>query len=332
MTPLLSVVSPVYGGERTTAELVQRLHATLQTLTQHYEIILVEDHSPDNSWDAIAEACAQDHRVVGLKLSRNYGQHYAITAGLDHAKGEWVVVMDCDLQDVPEEIPNLYRKATEEGLDYVTALRVTRQDCYFKKLGSYLFYRSLSWLVGKSYDHRKANFGIYSAQVIAAICQYRESSRFFPAMVQMVGFRSADYAVSHAESGRGASTYNLKKLLRLAEDIILTHSDKPLRYISRIGFATALLTVVIAAVTFVRWYLGYITYMGYTSLILSVMFSTGLILFTLGIIGLYIGKIFDGVKSRPLYLIKEKRNYGTAQGDSLPHDSQGAGHTGTPCH
>jgi dolichol-phosphate mannosyltransferase len=308
MTPLLSVVSPVYGGERTTTELVQRLHATLQTLTQHYEIILVEDHSPDNSWQAIAEACAQDPRVVGLKLSRNYGQHYAITAGLDHAKGEWVVVMDCDLQDVPEEIPNLYRKATEEGYDYVQAVREARQDRAQKRLGSFLFYRVLSHMVGTLYDHRKANYGIYHSRVIAAIVSFRERNRFFPALVQMVGFKGGEQAVHHAESGRGGSTYNLKKLLRLAEDIILSHSDKPLRYITRMGVLIAMLSFLGGIITAARWAMGYIEVLGYASLILSILFSTGILLFTLGILGLYIGKTFDAVKHRPLYIIAREIN------------------------
>ncbi|MBX3101973.1 MAG: glycosyltransferase family 2 protein [Bacteroidetes bacterium] len=305
MKPLISIVSPVYGGEKTTAELVSRLHAALQPLTANYEIILVEDHSPDNSWAAIEATCAQDPRVVGIKLSRNYGQHYAITAGLDHAQGEWVVVMDCDLQDRPEEIPALYRAVLDQNLDYVQAVRSARQDNARKRLGSFLFYRVLSHMVGKLYDHRKANFGIYHHKVIKAIASYRERNRFFPALVQMVGFTGGEVEVTHAESGRGGSTYNLRKLLRLAEDIILSHSDKPLRYITRFGFFISFLSLLGAAITFVRWTLGYIEVLGYASIILSVLFSTGILMFTLGILGLYVGKTFDAVKNRPLYIIDQ---------------------------
>lgn len=177
-TPLISIVSPVYKAEKIVDILVKRIKEEVSKITENYEIILVEDGSPDRSWEAIERNCMEDKRVKGIKLSRNFGQHYAITAGLDHAKGEWTVVMDCDLQDRPEEIINLYQKALE-GYDIVLARRHKRQDSFLKRTFSWLFYKILSYLTGTKHDPAVANFGIYHKKVIQAVSQMRESIRYF---------------------------------------------------------------------------------------------------------------------------------------------------------
>ena len=165
---LLSVVSPVYLADTMVDELVQRLIATLETVSPQFEIILVDDRSPDDSWSRIQEQAARDPRVQGLRLSRNFGQHCAITAGLDRCRGEWVVVLDCDLQDRPEEIPALFATA-QRGYDLVLARRINRQDSWSKKLLSRLFYRLLSYLTETPQDPAVANFGSYHRRVIAAV-------------------------------------------------------------------------------------------------------------------------------------------------------------------
>lgn len=298
----ISVVSPVYYGRLTVRKLVQRVAEAVSPITPHWEVILVDDRSPDDSWSEIADLAAEDPHVVGIRLSRNYGQHYAISAGIEHATGDWVVVMDCDLQDRPEEIPALYAKA-QEGFDIVLAQRTVRQDGLFKRLFSWLFYKVLSRLVGANYDHRVANFGIYHRRVIDAINRFREPSRFFPTLVRMVGFRSVGLPVQHAEREEGKSSYNWKKLMRLAEDIILAHSEKPLRYIVRMGFLIFLLSVSYGVYTLARYMAGYILVPGYTSLLLTLLFSTGLLMMSLGIVGLYLGKVFAAVKERPIYIV-----------------------------
>ena len=156
-TPHLSIVSPVYRAEKIIPELVERIKIAASQITDNFEIILVEDCGPDNSWSAIEKECLIDKRVKGIKLSRNFGQHYAITAGLNYSKGEWVVVMDCDLQDLPEEISNLYNK-TKEGFDIVLARRFERQDTFLKRLSSKIFYTTLSYLTGTKQDNTIANF------------------------------------------------------------------------------------------------------------------------------------------------------------------------------
>ena len=155
----ISIVSPVYRGEKMVAELVRRNVEALRSITEDYEIILVNDESPDNSWQSIEQECAKNPRVKGLNLSRNFGQHYAITAGLSYATGEWIVVMDCDLQDRPEEIPNLYAKA-QEGYDSVLAQRIQRSHSWIKRFGSKCFYKVFSYLTETTQDSSVANFGI----------------------------------------------------------------------------------------------------------------------------------------------------------------------------
>ena len=166
----MSIVSPVYMGEHIVDELVEKIILNVSEITDDFEIILVEDGSPDNSWIEIEKKCNLDKRVIGIELSRNFGQHYAISAGLDRSKGDWVVVMDCDLQDRPEEIINLFSK-TKEGFDVVLASRVDRNDTFIKKHFSRFYYVILSYLIGKKIDHTIANFGIYHRTVINNICK-----------------------------------------------------------------------------------------------------------------------------------------------------------------
>lgn len=303
----LSIVSPVYRAEKILPALVQRITDAVKPITDEFEIVLVDDFSPDHSWAVIEQLAEDNPRIKGIKLSRNFGQHYAITAGLDHARGEWVVVMDCDLQDRPEEIPMLYQKA-QQGFDIVLARRIDRKDTLLKRLFSKYFYKILSYLTGSEQDETVANFGIYHQNVVRAIGQMRESIRYFPTMVQWVGFRLAKMEVQHDERFEGKTSYNLKKLLRLATDIILAFSDKPLRLLVKGGLTIATVFFFVAIFYLIKWFRGEILVLGYTSLIISVWLLSGIIIATLGVVGLYVGKIFEGVKNRPIYLIEKKLN------------------------
>ena len=301
----LSVVSPVYRAEGLVGKLVAEIRAALEPLGISYEIILVEDASPDKSWDAICECCEKFTEVRGVRLSRNFGQHYAISAGLSMARGGWVIVMDCDLQDRPKEIPCLLEKAAQ-GYDVVVARRAIRQDGFFKKLSSRLFYGTLGWLTGTNHDPAIANFGIYSAKVIAAINSMPESIRYFPTMVRWVGFRTANLNVEHAARPEGKTSYNLRKLFNLALDICLAYSDKPLRMAVGTGFVVSLIGFVFAGVTVVQAFRGEIQVLGYASLIVSLWVLAGMMIFIMGVVGLYVGKCFEGVKRRPAFIIAEE--------------------------
>jgi len=303
----LSIVSPVYKAENIVAQLVSEIKEHVKDITQDFEIILVEDGSPDQSWQAIQDQCTQDARIKGVKLSRNFGQHYAITAGLDFANGEWVIVMDCDLQDKPTEIHKLYNKALQ-GHKIVLARREVRNDVYQKRLSSKLFYKTLSLLTGVKQDPAIANFGIYHKDVVKAINNMREPFRNFAAIVKWVGFSPITINVEHSKRAEGNSTYNFNKLMKLAIDTILAYSNKPLYYIVSFGFFVSFIAFVTSLIIFIKYLMGAITVMGYTSLILSIWFIGGMLITFLGIVGLYIGKMFEGIKNRPIYIISETKN------------------------
>jgi len=303
----ISVVSPIYGCKECLFELYDRLVKTLSQITEQFEIILVNDACPQGSWERIVMLCARDERVKGINLSRNFGQHYAITAGLDHACGEWVVVMDCDLQDRPEEIIKLYNKAIE-GYDIVFGRRAKRQDSFFKRLGSRAFNRVLEYFTDTKHDNSIANFGIYAHKVIATINQYREQSRDFLLFAKMVGFKKTEIDIEHAARTYGESSYNLSKLIHLATDSIIAHSNKPLRLSIQLGFGIAFISLIFAAWLVIRYFFYHTPAEGWTSLMVSMFFMFGLLFAIIGITGLYIGKIFDEVKHRPLYIIQETIN------------------------
>lgn len=303
----ISVVSPVYMAEKLVGKLVEKVSEQIAMVTDDFEIILVEDGSPDLSWQSIEAACAKNKKVKGIKLSRNFGQHYAITAGLDHASGEWVVVMDCDLQDRPEEIPRLFQKA-QEGFELVFARRSVRQDSFFKKSSSQLFYRLFSFMTETPQDHSIANFGIYHQKVIQAILSMGDHIRYFPTMSQWVGFRKAYLEVEHGAREEGKTTYTWRKLLRLAWDNIIAFSDRPLRLAVSFGILISSIAVLIGFYYLIQYLRGEIIVLGYASLIISLWFLSGAIIFVVGITGIYIGKTFEKVKNRPIYIVSKKKN------------------------
>lgn len=305
--PHISIVSPEYKGAKMVKELVGRIAASVSTITEDWEIILVNDASPDDTWSEIEKVCAQDKRVKGLNLSRNFGQHYAITAGLNYAKGDWVVVMDCDLQDRPEEIPNLYKKA-QEGYDIVYARRVNRQDKFLKKWTSKMFHQVYQWLSGMKRDTTIANFGIYKQCVVAEFNKMPERARALHSLMSYLGFRVTAIDVEHAQRGEGKSSYSWGKLFKLSFDIIIANSNKPLRIAVSLGFLMSLVSFALALYNVVAKWLGIIHLAGYTTTIFSIWFVGGLMLLVMGILGLYIGKIFDQVKERQLFIVRDSIN------------------------
>ena len=289
-------------------ELVERITAAVRPITDDYEIILVNDQSPDRSWERIEVLCSDDPHVKGIDLSRNFGQHYAITAGLAKSSGEWVVVMDCDLQDRPEEIPNLYRKA-QEGWDIVYARRAVRKDTGMKKLSSVVFHAVYDWMSGLRTDNTIANFGIYGRSVIDEFNRMPERARSFGSVVSYLGFRHTAVDVQHAERAEGSSGYTFLKLVKLSSDVIISNSNKPLRLTVALGFSMSLFSFLLAVYNVLAKLLGVIQVSGFTTTVFSIWFVGGLILFMMGILGLYIGMVFDQVKNRPLYVIRTQLNF-----------------------
>jgi len=279
--PLISVVIPVYKAEACLHELYARLVASLETISRDVEIILVEDCGGDRSWDIIEELARKDARVRGVQFSRNFGQHYGITAGIDVAAGDWVVVMDGDLQDPPEEVPRLYAKALE-GYDVVVAKRAERKHDAVKRLTSWLFYKMFNYFSGMQYDWQVGNFRIISRKVIGTFRSMREQLRFFGALVEWMGFPTASIEVRHAERAGGRSTYTFRKLWKLALETILSYSDKPLWIAVKLGFSLALVSFLFGSYILVRAMLYGSPVLGWSS----------------------ISKIFDETKRRPLYIIR----------------------------
>lgn len=303
--PHLSVVSPVFNEEACVRELCRQLAAALPAITEDYEILLVDDGSRDRTWEIIGELTAADPRVKGLRFSRNFGHHMALTAGLDHCAGDWVVLMDSDLQDPPDAIPALYARA-REGFDVVVARRKGKQHGWVKRQLSYAFYKVLSWLTDTPYDDEIGIFRILSRRSVDALCTLRESSRFILGLIEWIGFPRSEISVTHGRRFGGETKYPLRKQLALAMDATLSFSDKPLKLAVYLGFGFSVVGGLHALSIVVRALMGRIVVMGYASLISSLLLIGGVIIVTVGLVGLYVGNIFRQVKARPLYIVADR--------------------------
>ena len=303
LMPHISVVSPVYRAEECVTELCRRLKLSIASITDNYEIILVEDRGPDNSWAIIQEEARKDVRVRGIRLAKNFGQHRAITAGLDIARGDWVIVMDCDLQDPPEDIPKLYAKACD-GYEIVVAKFEERPEPNFRQKISKFFWNSLSWMAGIPFDYRVGNFRIMSQRVVENFRNYREQLRLLGGITSLMGFTTTTLIIKREERFAGETSYNFGKLLSIAVDIAMAYSDKPLKLSIYIGLIISLLAIFIGGLIIVLSLTNVIEVPGWTSVIVSLYLIGGLIIANLGVIGYYIGKTFDETKRRPLYVVE----------------------------
>ena len=302
--PIISIVSPVYRADKIVENLVTEIQAVMEQLNLSYEIILVDDRSPDDSWKVMKSLSARNENIKSIRLSRNFGQHPAIMAGLSQAKGEWIVVMDCDLQDQPKEIANLYKKAIE-GFEVVLARRVQRSDGYLKKLSSKIFSKVFSYFTETEYNNEIANYGIYHRKVILSILEITDYIKFFPLFVNFVGYKSTSIVVEHAFREEGKSSYNFSRLVSLAFNTIISFSNKPLKMFVKFGMLISFISILYGAYNIYEALTNKIAVLGYTSLIVSIWFLSGVIITTIGITGIYVGKIFDQTKNRPVFIIDE---------------------------
>lgn len=304
---LISVVSPVYKAEKIVDELVSRLVINLDKITSNFEIILVEDGGPDNSWERIEEICNVDNRVKGIKLSRNFGQHNAITAGLKSARGEWTVVMDCDLQDRPEEIVNFYNKAIE-GFDLVVGKKREKRDSFSRKIESYFFNAILEKLTGVKVAYGIGNFGIYHKKVIQSYLELNEEYRSFGMMIIWLGFKRFELEIESDTRFEGKSSYTFLKKLHLALTTIISFSGRTLTLIISIGLGISFFSILFLVIYLLEVWVNAQPLKGWTSVIISIFFSLGLLMSSIGIVGLYVAKIFSQVKQRPLFVVTKAVN------------------------
>ncbi len=299
----LSVVIPVYGCKEALPELHRRLTDTLLKITDDYEIILANDHDPYNSWETVEELCRKDFHVKGIELSRNFGQMKAILAGLEYSTGDWVVVMDCDLQDRPEEIIRLYEK-TKEGYDVVFARRKERKDNLLKVLLANAFYKIYEYATDGSYDGAVCNFSIVNRKVINEYCKMREQHRGYVMYIRWLGFRQAIIDVEHNERYAGESGYTLKKRLNLATELLTSQSDNILRWFVGFGFLMSIISFITIIALVIYHFVANVS-VGWTSIIATNVLIGGMIIMVIGVVGIYVGNIFMQVKGRPLYVIRQ---------------------------
>jgi dolichol-phosphate mannosyltransferase len=301
----LSVVIPVYNEDSLIEELIKRVITNIELITKDFEVIIVDDGSIDGTWNLIENEAKAESRVKGIKFSRNFGHHYAITAGLHNAKGAWVVVMDGDLQDRPEVIPDLYDKA-RLGFDVVFVSRQNRPEKLYYRIAQKIFYKVLRNLSGIDFDSRQANFSIISNKVVRAFVNFPENKRFYGSTIKWLGFSRSFILADHGSRHSGKSSYTIRKRIRLALDIILSFSERPLKFAITLGLLMSISSFIVSAWIIYGSFMWGFTVTGWPSLMAAILFSTGMILVVIGIAGIYIGEIFKQVKNRPLYIIDKK--------------------------
>lgn len=303
----VSIVVPLLNEETLLSELVGRIKENVEKKYRDFELILIDDGSVDRTWELIGLESMKDSRVKGIQFSRNFGHHYAITAGLNYSRGDWVIVMDGDLQDRPEVIPELISKA-QEGFEVVFVSRKNRPESRKYLFVQKLFYGLVKWSSGIKIDSTQANFSIVSRKVVNAFKTISENARFYNTNIKWLGFKSCTIFADHGKRYSGHSSYTLKRRIRLAFDIILSYSEKPLRMAIGLGILISLISTVTAFLILYRYIVWGFTVSGWASTIITILFSTGSILVVLGIMGVYLGRVFQEVKKRPLYIVSNSFN------------------------
>ena len=303
----LSIIAPLFNEEKNVFKLIDEIIVNVNPIVDNFEIILIDDGSIDETWNKITEKSNHDKRVIGICLSRNFGHHYAITAGLHNSTGDWVVVMDGDLQDRPEVIPQLFEEANK-GYDVVFVSRTNRPESLMYKFFQKLFYLTLRTLSGYDFDSRQANFSIISRKVVNAFKVFPENSRFYGSTIKWLGFKTTSIEARHGKRFEGKPSYTIRSRFKLASEIILAFSDRPLKIAIGLGISMSLISVGMVGWILIGVNSWGFSVVGWPSIILAIFFSTGMILIVLGILGVYLGQVFKEVKNRPLYVISEFTN------------------------
>lgn len=298
------MVIPLYNEAGNLRELHNRLTVVMATLGESYEIVFVDDGSTDGSLELLKGLHEKDDKVKVIAFTRNFGQHLAMTAGFDYAKGGFVILMDADLQDPPEEIPKLVAKI-REGYDVVYGHRKIRHDSLFKKLTSKIYLQLLAKLTNQAMSPEITSFRIMSRKVVDYTNQLRERNRLHGGLVAWLGFSFATVDVEYGARFSGKTKYSLRKMIALALEGIISFSDVPLRVIGYFGLLVSAISFIVGIVVLVRHLAWGIPVEGYTSTVVAIFFTGGVILLVLGVIGQYIGRIHIEVKNRPLYVVKD---------------------------
>jgi dolichol-phosphate mannosyltransferase len=301
-----SVAVPVYNEVQSLRELYSRVREVMDSLGERWELILVDDGSDDGSRAVIAELAEEDPRVVPVVFARNFGHQIAITAGLDYSKGEAAVIMDADLQDPPEVIPDLVER-WREGYEIVYAVRTEREgESWFKRFTASLFYRLIYRITDVEIPMDAGDFRLLDREAVDAINRMRERHRFPRGMAAWVGFRQVGVPYKRAPRYAGETKYPFRKMLRLAIDAVTSFSYFPLQLATYFGFACAGLSALAIPLVIVLRLAGKQAFAGQATTLIAVLFLGGVQLISLGIVGEYIGRLYDEAKGRPLYVVREK--------------------------
>ncbi|MAL64774.1 MAG: glycosyltransferase [Candidatus Marinimicrobia bacterium] len=302
----VSIVSPVYEAENIINELVRRVEKEIKKITNDYELILVDDGSTDSSWKQIELLCEKNSNLKGIKLSKNFGQAYAISAGLKVSKKKVAIVLDCDLQEDPKYFHQLIEEHIK-GYHIVLSIAKKRKHSFFKNVASKLFYSFLNILNDNTKISQNGTLSLISRDVIDAFLKINDYHRHYLAIIKWLGFSKTSIVIEHDERYSGESTYSINKLITLALNGLTSQTDRLLKISIYIGCLFSLFGFFSIIYIIVQYFIsGYQT--GWPSIVILIIFSTGLILISLGILGLYISKIFEQTKERPLYIIEKHLN------------------------
>lgn len=302
----LSIVVPCFNEQECLPALHERLGAAaLKAVGEDYEIVLVNDGSRDSSWNRMLEMAKADRHLVAINLSRNHGHQLALTAGLDLCRGEIVMIIDADLQDPPELLPEMMEVMRNEGADVVYGVRRSRSgETAFKRATAHGFYRLLSRATEVDIPVDTGDFRLMSRRALDALLAMPEQARFIRGMVAWIGFRQVPFAYDRQERFAGATKYPLKKMMRFAFDALTGFSSAPLKLASHAGFALSIGSLVLVLYIAFAWATGE-SIQGWTSLMLVVVVLGAIQMFVLALMGEYIGRLYNEAKRRPLYVVQE---------------------------
>jgi dolichol-phosphate mannosyltransferase len=316
----LTVAIPAFNEESNVLPMYERLCAALEPAVESFEVLFVDDGSGDATWDRVCELAARDPRVRGLRFARNFGHQAALTAGVDAARGAAVVIIDGDLQDPPEVIPEMVER-WREGYEVVFAQRQDREgETWFKRFTAAGFYRLLLSITNVDIPVDTGDFRLMGRRAVAAFRAMPERNRFIRGMVSWVGFRQVAVRYRRQARHSGETKYPLRKMLKFALDGITSFSFLPLRLAMWSGFAVSAVAFLYIVIVVALKFLG-INWPGYTSIMGSILFLGGVQLIMIGILGEYLARIFDEVKRRPLYLLGESTD---GSDEVVPRDRQGS--------
>jgi dolichol-phosphate mannosyltransferase len=308
-SPEITIIAPIYNELKNIPELYRRIKDVLDSIQESWELIMVDDGSTDGSTDLIREYHQQDSRVIPIIFARNFGHQIAVTAGLDYARGNAVIIIDSDLQDPPEVVLDMLDK-WREGYEVVYAVRTEREgETWFKEFTASQFYRLIYKITDVDIPLDTGDFRLLDRKVVNVMRQMRERHRFLRGMSVWVGFKQAGVEYKRAARLAGETKYPLKKMVKFATDAITSFSYFPLQLAMYIGFISAGISILVIPIVIVMRLAGSQAFFGQASTLIAVLFLGGVQLISLGILGEYIGRLYDEAKGRPLYIVSEAPDY-----------------------